>query len=166
MRCGNGNGKKHEISMEHLQERPLGMLINNLSKFFGDYMRQQEASIGIPANFRPIMFHLQREPGLTQLELAKRCQVKPSSMSVTLRSMEEKGFICRETDPMDQRQVHVSLSAAGYEMDHQLHEMLHQTEDLFCSALTEGEVKQLKELLAKIFMVTIGKEEANHEKIG
>ena len=148
------------------EDMPLGMLINGLHKFFGDRQRIMGEKIGVRDNFRPVLFHLRREDGLSQYELAMRCQVKPSSMSVTLRNMEEQGYICRKADEKDQRLIRVYLTDAGKALDDKLIGLLHETEALFCSALTEEETVALKELLAKIYRVTIGKEEATHEEIG
>ena len=161
------DGKKHRHPRFHKPEdMPLGMLINGLSKFFGDYQRVQAEKIGIRDNFRSAIFHLRHESGLSQYELAMRCQVKPSSMSVTLRNMEEQGYILRKADEKDQRLTRVYLTEAGKAVDDQLIGLVHETEALFGSALTEEETVKLKELLAKIYRVTIGKEDAKHEEIG
>ncbi len=140
------------------------MLINHLSKFFGDYTRQLGEKEGIKDSYRPVLFHLRRHSGLSQLELATRCQVRPSSMSVTLSNMEEDGFITREVDPNDQRQVKVSLTEAGVLLDDKVRMLNHRTEELFCSALDEEEIKELKRLLAKVFIITVGKEDEKGEE--
>lgn len=162
-----GDGRKgRHIHRHNPADMPLGMLINGLSKFFGDYQRTMGEKIGIRDNFRPILFHLRHENGLSQYELAMRCQVKPSSMSVTLRNMEERGYICRKADEKDQRLIRVYLTDAGIALDDQLIRLIHEAEAIFCSALDEEEARKLKELLAKIYLVTIGKEDAKHEEIG
>ncbi len=159
--------KRHRHHGHHPPEEfPIGMLIGGLSKFFADDQRIRGEKIGIKENFRSVLYHLSREGGLSQYELAYRCQVKPSSMSVTLRSMEEKGYIRRVPDEKDQRSVKVYLTEAGKQLDEKARDLLHETERLFGSALSDQETVELKTLLAKIFKATIGKEDANHEKIG
>ena len=161
------DGKKHRHPGWHSPEdMPLGMLINGLSKFFGERQRTMGEKIGIRDNFRPVLYHLRHEGGLSQYELAMRCQVKPSSMSVTLRNMEEQGYICRKADEKDQRLIRVYLTDAGIALDDRLIGLIHETEALFVNALREEETIMLKKLLAKIYRVTIGKEEATHEEIG
>lgn len=155
---------KHHHRPRQPEDFPIGMLVNQLSKFFGDYQRIEGEKVGIRESFRSVVFHLRREGGISQYELAGRCQVKPSSMSATLRSMEEEGYIRRVPDEKDQRLIRVYLTDAGIALDDQVRELIHQTEGLFCSALSEDEAKQLKTLLAKIYKVTIGKEDAVHEE--
>lgn len=158
-----------ENSSEHRRpynpdEFPLGMLINHLAKFFKDYQRIEGEKRGIRNSYRPICFQLRHQCGLSQYELAKRCQVRPSSMSVTLRNMEEEGYILRKPDEKDQRLIRVYLTEQGMELDDQIRELIHQTEGVLGSALDEVEIKQLKGLLAKIYNHTIGKDEATNEK--
>lgn len=160
-----GDGKRQRHHHGDPEEFPLGMLINHLSKFLCDYQRIQGEKCGIRDSFRPVLFHLRRESGLSQYELAMRCQVKPSSMSVTLRNMEEQGYIRRQADEKDQRLTRVYLTEAGIALDEQVIALIRQTEGLMCSALCDEELKQLKTLLAKIYRVTIGKEDAAHEEV-
>ncbi len=148
------------------EEFPIGMLINGLAKFFSEYQRIQGEKAGIKDSYRSVLFHLRREGGMTQYELACHCQVKPSSMSVTLRSMEENGYIRRVPDEKDQRSIRVYLTDAGVALDEKVRDLIHETEGLFIDALSEQENVQLKNLLAKIYKATIGKEDANHEEIG
>ncbi len=160
------NDVKRHRPHHNPEEFPIGMLIGGLSKYFVEYQRIQGEKAGIKESFGAVLYHLSREKGLTQYELACRCQVKPSSMSVTLRSMEEKGYILRVPDEKDQRSIRVYLTDAGILLDQEAKELLHRTEQQFTAALQEEEVVQLRYLLAKIFKATIGKEEANHEEIG
>ena len=85
---------------------------------------------------------------------------------MTLRNMEEQGYIYRQADEKDQRLIRVYLTDAGIALDDRLIGLIHETEALFVNALCEEETVMLKKLLAKIYRVTIGKEEATHEEIG
>lgn len=161
MRCRRHGGK----CWEHPEELPIGMLVKHLSKFFADYSRQLGEKEGIKDSYRPVLFHLRRHSGISQLELAMHCQVRPSSMSVTLSNMEEDGLIKREIDPNDQRQVKVSLTEAGLLLDETVRTLNHRTEELFCSALEEEEIKELKRLLAKVYVVTVGKEDEKGDEV-
>jgi len=49
----------------------------------------------------------------TVADLARAEHVKPQSMSVTVASLEEEGFVVRKNDPDDGRRVNISLTDAG-----------------------------------------------------
>ena len=64
------------------------MLINEISKLFGQRMRRASEQAGIPDGYRWILFHLGHRKSATQLELSKLTHTTPPTVSITLRNME------------------------------------------------------------------------------
>ncbi len=56
---------------------------------------------------------LDREGPSSSSELAKREQITPQSMGVTLAALEAQGYVERSADPTDGRRVVMSLTRAG-----------------------------------------------------
>jgi DNA-binding MarR family transcriptional regulator len=56
---------------------------------------------------------LQRESGLSLGELAERLFAHPSTISVVIDRLEERGAVRREVDPEDRRGIRLSLTAVG-----------------------------------------------------
>ena len=135
------------LDEDHL---PIGLLINETSKFFHDRMRRETEKLGIRDGYRQMLFHLAREDGGTQLDLVRCSHLKPPTVSVTLKKMEDDGYVIRETDPTDLRQVRVYITEKGRTMNEAIHGKLHETEDILVTPLNEGEEEQLRQLLLKI----------------
>ncbi|MGV9712595.1 MarR family winged helix-turn-helix transcriptional regulator [Gordonia sp. NPDC003424] len=60
-----------------------------------------------------VLARLDRCGPTTSAELARREQVTPQSMGVTIAGLLERGYLDRAPDPSDGRRVLVSLSEAG-----------------------------------------------------
>ena len=70
---------------------------------------------------RLVLGHLAvREEAVNQLELVRLTRLKPPTVSVLLRRMEQEGFVSRLPDPDDRRAVLVRLTDKGraWDRDH------------------------------------------------
>ena len=52
--------------------------------------------------------------GQTQRELAQLLHVSPAAVATSLKSLEKKGYICREPEPGDARRNRVTLTDKGF----------------------------------------------------
>lgn len=139
--------KPHHYPMD---QAPIGMLINDASKFFHDRMRREAEKLGIRDGYRQMLFYLARNDGVTQLDLVRSCRLKPPTVSVTLKKMEDEGYVLRETDPGDLRQVRVFITKKGKQLNRQIHERVEALEQLFCESLAPEEQRELRRLLLKM----------------
>ena len=76
-------------------------------------MARRMAALGVRTADHEILANLLREPGITQQALARRCFTAKSHISALLNSLEERGWVRRETHPEDARSKRLLLSAAG-----------------------------------------------------
>jgi DNA-binding MarR family transcriptional regulator len=60
-----------------------------------------------------VLATLATKPGLNQRELAARCFITKSGVSMLLSQMEERGLVTRDTDADDARTKRLTLTAAG-----------------------------------------------------
>ena len=56
---------------------------------------------------------LEECPGISQVQLAEKLLVKPSTISVTLKRMEAKELLVRRSDPKDLRHMQIFLTEKG-----------------------------------------------------
>ena len=77
-----------------------------------------------------ILFILNSQGHLSQRELAQKIGITPPSMTVTLRKLEERGFIKKETDERDQRILRIRLSSAGKECIERLKSIMEDMEEI------------------------------------
>ena len=76
-------------------------------------MASRLAEIGLRVGEHEVLATLATAPGITQQELAARCFVAKSGVSMLLAQMEAKGWVRREADASDARVKRLALTAAG-----------------------------------------------------
>jgi DNA-binding MarR family transcriptional regulator len=73
---------------------------------------QRANGYGISMSVGFILLHIDKE-GTPSTQLGPRMGMEPTSLSRTLKTMEEKGFIRREEDKTDKRVVRIFLTEQG-----------------------------------------------------
>jgi DNA-binding MarR family transcriptional regulator len=68
---------------------------------------------GVSAHQAVVLSHLDDADPTMVGELAEHLGVTPSTMSLTLKRLEEAGYVRRDRDPADRRVVNVRLTDAG-----------------------------------------------------
>lgn len=126
------------------------MLCNEISKMFGNAVRNSNDDQKIHGSYRDILFHLAREDGKSQLDLARLTHLKPPTISVALAKLEADGYITREVDPMDQRRARVYLTDKGRAIDEKAYAVICELDQKAINGLTKDEYKQLMVLLFKL----------------
>ena len=124
------------------------MLLNDVSKLYFERIHREEQSIH--KSFRYILFQLSHNDGISQLEISRLTHLKPPTISITLRSMEDAGFVERRVDKNDRRQVNVFLTAKGKRYNTEMCSLLKRTESVATAGLTEEETASLVAILAKV----------------
>ena len=76
-------------------------------------MTARLAELGLRVGEHEVLANLATAPGMTQQELAARCFVAKSGVSVLLAQMEGLGLVRREADASDGRVKRLFLSATG-----------------------------------------------------
>lgn len=71
------------------------------------------AELGLRIGDHEVLATLTTTPGITQQELAARCFVTKSGVSMLLAQLEAKGWVRREADASDARVKRLTLTAAG-----------------------------------------------------
>jgi DNA-binding MarR family transcriptional regulator len=99
---------------------------------------------------RAILFCLSREEGVTQLELSRRAGLKPPTVSVALRRLEEEGYIVRESDVDDKRASRVFLSEKGHALEKENKERFERVDNEMMRGFSEEERDILRSMLLRI----------------
>lgn len=133
-----------------LEDRTIMMLVNDLSKKFRDQMRLKSEERGIADAYRPVFFVLKKHNGCTQLDICKITQLKAPTVSLTLQKMESIGYIRREVDDDDKRNVRIYITEQGENVQKEIEKLLKETESELLKDLSESEQTTLKALLLKM----------------
>jgi DNA-binding MarR family transcriptional regulator len=106
---------------------------------------------GPPLSQLVVLGHLQRQGALSTNDLAALERVRPQSMSITVRALEEDGLVARRPHPTDGRTVLIELTRKGVKT---LETIFAVREDWLNSVivenLTERERSELQRGLALI----------------
>lgn len=126
------------------------MVINELSKIFRNEMKKNLEEAGIPMSYRALLLELARSNGMSQLELARRTHLKPPTVSITIRKMEEDGYIVRVPSEVDLRVIHVYLTEKGAAIHRINSEKIEKLEKTVMQGIDGDDRKYLLKLLVKM----------------
>lgn len=76
-------------------------------------LTQRLAALGLRVGEHEVLLNLLRTPGLTQQQLAQRCFVAKSGVSMLVTRMEQADLMLREADPLDARSKRLALTPQG-----------------------------------------------------
>lgn len=128
------------------------MLVNEIARLFHAEMRAHDTG-GVMAqeSARLIMHALSHgADGCSQLELVRLTHLKPPTVSVTVKRMEEAGLLRREQNLMDQRAVKVFLTERGHAHTEEVHLRLRRLDDLLMQGFSEEERELLSSYLLRM----------------
>ncbi len=92
---------------------------------------------------------LEQHEGLPAAELARRSFVTAQSISDIVRALEQRGLIVRERNPENRRELLIHLTDAGRALLEQHADDVLALEQRMVSALSERQIQDLREALAK-----------------
>ena len=131
-------------------EPTIGMELSFTSKRLHDCLRKAGEHVGLSQSYRGIMFQLEHEDGLTQLELARRTNVSPPTVSVTLQKMERAGLLERRPDENDQRSIRVYLTQDGHALNDRIHGEFQKVDMQLVEGFSEEEKQMIRHIFAKM----------------
>ena len=87
---------------------------------------------------------------VTQRELEKELQLRPSTVNGIVNRLEEKGYVTRRTSPSDGRCRLVSLTEAGRQQVAAFEAIMDDTGQRYARCLSPDEAATLQNLLARV----------------
>jgi DNA-binding MarR family transcriptional regulator len=88
--------------------------------------------------------------GISQRDLAAALQLSPPTVSKTLQAMEKAGAVERRPDAADQRLTRVYLTAAGRDLERELHGVVAEYVNETIGSLREHDRRELARLLDEL----------------
>lgn len=126
------------------------MVIHELAKIVKNEMRKTLEDASIPISYRALLFELARSNGISQLELAKRARLKPPTVSITVRKMEEDGYIKRVPSSTDLRVMHIYLTEKGADI-HRINSVkIDNLEKALMKGISEEDKQYVLDILIKM----------------
>ncbi|WP_237066900.1 MarR family winged helix-turn-helix transcriptional regulator [Microbulbifer guangxiensis] len=97
-----------------------------------------------------VLWHLAREQGQKQAELAERMDVAPISLARQLDKLQEEGLVERRQDPADRRCFRIYLTEAAKPALEVLRGLAKETRARALEGFSLAEVEQLQGLLGRL----------------
>lgn len=126
------------------------MIVRDLDKIYHDKLRKNSENVGIPSGYRYLLMMLYSHNGCTQYELAKLSRLKPPTVSLTLKKMEDDGYIVRESSEKDMRVTNVFLTEAGAKVHLVNIQMLDHLDEVAVKGFSDDEKETLLSLLKRL----------------
>lgn len=144
--------KKDKPAKEHQLRKPgdLQSEVTRASRAMRTFLTNSLSNSGIYAGQDGVILALAEEDGLSAGTIADMLGVKPPTMTRTLTRMEAQGFIKRQADTVDGRQMRALLTDEGRRHVGAIQLAVRGTENLALADLTEKEVRQFLKVLRKI----------------
>ncbi len=96
-----------------------------------------------------ILMNVDKE-GTPSTQLGPRMGMEPTSLSRTLKTMEEKGLILRKEDKIDKRKVLIFLTPEGVEKRREVRNFLYDFNTKVYSKIAPTKMKAFVEVMQKI----------------
>lgn len=113
-------------------------------------MATRLGALGLRVGEHEVLANLYLSPGITQQELARRCFVAKSGVSMLLTRMESQALILREADSKDGRIKRLSLTAAGAALAVQTLAIQREIIGVMTAPLSDQELELLSEVSARV----------------
>lgn len=110
---------------------------------------EASASAGTTAAQYTALTVLERRPGITSSELARRSFVRAQTMAATMDPLLEAGLVRRERDPLHGRRILLYLTEKGAETVTSLAYRFDELEELLVSDLSPEERAQFADYLRR-----------------
>ena len=132
------------------RKRTLMMAMARTRRAWNNHVKEVAHSIGIPDSYRMIISFLHRNPGANQRNIAEFADVTTSAVNQTVKSMQEEGYLKKETDDCDKRHSKLFLTEKGEKVAEKLRERLSASDAVITELVTPEKEAELIELMDKI----------------
>ena len=128
------------------RKEPPSRIINEISRLFAAKMRESESEM-TQESVRLIIICLAHGDGITQLDLVKKTHLSPPTVSITVKKLEDLGYISRVSDNEDGRAVRVYLTDKGRQLDDSTRDAVHNVNNILMQGITPEQTEILTQLL-------------------
>ncbi len=118
----------------------------NIAKVFNDKATLYNGTISMAF----VLMAIYEEDGVPVTKIAPRIGMEPNSLSRTLNSLEESGYLARKQDENDQRKVLVFLTAEGKKLRKIALKTVFDLEKKITKNLTPEQLKAFSEVIEQV----------------
>jgi len=131
-------------------ERDPLILINDLARLMRTRFDQQARRYGMTRAQWIILLRLQRQPGLSQNELAQVCEVEPITVGRLIDRLEAHGLVQRCADPDDRRIRRLKLLPAATPLLAEIERQIQGMREHLTNGLNANTLEDLASTLLRV----------------
>ena len=128
-------------------DRDFVIVLNDVARRMRTRFDQWARNYGMTRAQGLILARLERQPGLSQNELAVICEVEPITVGRLVDRLEARGFLERRADPADRRIRRLHLLPASAPILANIHDYREALEDYLTEGLDPEVQKAMEEAL-------------------
>ena len=111
---------------------------------------RRAATLGVTRAQWKVLFRLERQPGLRQVEIADILDVEPITLCRIVDRLEEAGLVERQRDPSDRRAWRLEVTPQAAPLIAQLRSLADELMAEAFAGLSEAELELMRTKLSKI----------------
>ena len=111
---------------------------------------RRAASLGVTRAQWKVLFRLNREPGLRQVDLADKLDVEPITLCRIVDRLEESGLVERRRDPGDRRAWQLFLTEAAQPISRQLRALGDQLIAEAFAGISSADIDTARTVMARV----------------
>ncbi len=132
------------------KERIVKHKIRKFNHCFDRVLQEKLRNTEIYGGEARLLMLLSEESNISQKELAQKMETSPACVGVTLKKIEEKGYIVRESDEKDSRANKINFTEKGHDGVENLHEIFQGLDKKTFENFSKQEIDTLEKLIDKL----------------
>jgi DNA-binding MarR family transcriptional regulator len=127
----------------------LGYIVARLDRVVRREVETVIAPHGLTVTQYLVLSVLDRQPGLSSAQLARRAYVSPQSMNETLLTLEQRNLVTRQPDPARRRVLNTQLSKSGQTLVKACNREVSKVESTMTAGLTDKQSEALRTFMVQ-----------------
>ena len=134
----------------------LSMQFRGTDQLMKRSMESRVKKTGVYSSQHRILMHLkwmqvEHQSNCTQVELAKKLEISPAAIAVSIKKLEKGGYIHREPDETDNRALQVSITEKGEQVVKQTLCIFRKMDEDMFAGFTDEELELLSGFLERMY---------------
>lgn len=129
---------------EDYKDKSMQSLFLEINRHYAGRCFQQVACKGIQPGQIPFIMMISTHDGCSQSEMARKLEIKPPTVNVSIQRLEKSGIVCRRRDEKDQRIMRVYLTEYGRQLVTEIKEYVAEIEKVMFRNFSETELCLLR----------------------
>lgn len=137
--------------MKDSNDIPMMARLGNLDKVFKETVKNYCNKQGLNFTYSKVLMMLHRhEDGVIQNDIVDNTHLKKSTVSLTLKSMEQEEYITREVCEDDNRKIIVKITEKGKKLDKEIRKCFDIIESYIIADLSYEEINTFTQIITKL----------------